>query len=79
MGCDAPVDIRRDVTASVGDALLSSFLSHFLLKLTLKFYRPLILITFDRTGSRMSVWRIGKELKRDRGKENEWSLMLTQV
>ena len=38
MGCDAPVDTRWDVTASEGDAPLLSFLSHFLLGLTLKFY-----------------------------------------
>lgn len=84
-GCDAPEDIWWDVAAREGDALLSGFLSHFLLKLTLKFYCLLILITFDRSGSHASRWRIGKQLKRDKGKQDEWrhlgwvSLMLTQV
>lgn len=75
--------MRWDVTVREGDVLLSSFLSHFLLKLTLKFHWPLILITFDSSGMRMSAWKIGKQMKRERGRENEWrhmgwlSLMLT--
>lgn len=36
--------------------------------LTLSVYRPLIVITFDRSGTHMSGWEIGKQVKRDRGR-----------
>ena len=45
--------------------MFSSSLFHFLLKLTVKFYHPVILIKFDSSGMRMSGRWIGKQLKRD--------------
>lgn len=55
----------------VRETLLSSFLSHFLVELTLELQHPLTLITFDRSGMRMSGWKVGKQFKRG-GRKGKW-------